>query len=222
MAGVGTVEKLQDKLAAQLGWRKKEIHVLRSAAARASASRDYYSRAGSVMLCAHWEGFLRSAVSYYVDHVFSQGLGISSLKPQFVAIYFFKHVRVAGEAAFPGSELHHVKLAKKITAALGEPLRRSSWEVNTNGNPSSTICSDLLRSVALDPQIGYDNARWSVTKVFIDSQVLAHRHKIAHGERISVSGEQFMSKSRRIVEICEDVFSLVVSAAAQRSYLKEE
>lgn len=218
MVSLKTLDKLEDRLASQLGWRKKEIAALRTASTRASSSREYYCRAGAVMLCAHWEGFLKSAVQAYVDHVFAQGLLISQLKPPFVSIFFFKAVRVAGEAKFPGSEQHHIKLAKKIISGISSPCRQAGWTVDTEGNPSSTVLSQLLASVGLDGQMGRDATAWSVTRVFIDSQILKDRHKIAHGERVYVSHSSFVDRSNRIIEMCEDLSRLVIAAANARSY----
>lgn len=213
-----TIERLQDRLDAQLAWRKKEIAALRNAATRAAVSREYYCRAGAVMLCAHWEGFLRIAVQSYVDHVFSQGLNIKKLKPQFVAIHFFKYVKTAGEANFPGSEQHHVKLAEKIIESFSGNCRKANWEAVTGGSPSSLVCSQLLSSIAIDPRIGYDEQKWSVAKVFIDSQILKDRHKIAHGERFPVDHEDFLSRSGRVIDMCEDLARLIVSSATSRAY----
>lgn len=218
MAGLASIETLQDRLDRQLGWRKKEIAALRNAAGRASISREYYCRAGSVMLCAHWEGFLKSSVQSYVDHVFSQQLAVTELTPQFVAVYFFKHVKVAGEAGFPGSEHHHLRLAKKFMDSLSTKCVESGWKVDTGGSPSSTVCSQILRSVGLDPTLGYDETAWSVVKVFIDSQMLKERHKVAHGERFLVQHEQFQERSGRVIKLCEDLATLIIGAASARAY----
>lgn len=214
-----SVNDLQNALDSNLAWRKKEVVALRNSAARAQISREYYCRAGSVMLCAHWEGFLRDAVRAYVDHVFAQEQHLSRLKPQFVAIHFFHDVKYASTANFPGSERHHVKLAKKIIASLADPKGRVGWTAETGGNPSSALCSDLLKSVALPPKMGYDESQWSVVKVFIDSQILKDRHKVAHGERFPVRPDEFRSRSGRLIEICEDLARLVTDAAINKSYL---
>jgi hypothetical protein len=213
-----SLERLQDVLDGQLSWRKKEIVALRNAALRSSVSREYFCRAGSVMLCAHWEGFLKSSIQAYVDHVFSQGLPLTELKPPFVAIYFFRYVKNAADAAFPGSESHHIKLAKKIVESVSGRCSKAGWDVDTNGNPSSSVCSQVLVSVGLDPRFGYDETAWSVVKVFIDSQILKDRHKIAHGERFPVRREHFIERSERVIKLCEDLAVLVMAAAGSRSY----
>lgn len=171
------------------------------------------------MLCAHWEGFLKSSVQVYVDHVFAQGLKVTELKSPFVAIYFFKYVKNASDSNYPGSEQHHIKLAKKIVGGLAGPCRQPGWSVTTEGNPSSAVLSGLLQSVGLDRQMGRDDTAWSVTKVFIDSQILKDRHKIAHGERLPIRHEDFLERSDRIIDMCEDLADLILSAAESRAYV---
>ncbi|WP_155953110.1 MAE_28990/MAE_18760 family HEPN-like nuclease [Pseudoxanthomonas suwonensis] len=211
-----TLEALQDQLDRSLAWRKKEIAALRRAATRASTSRSYYCRAGTVMLCAHWEGFLKDAVGKYLKFVFSRNLGADRLAPPFVAIAFYGCVKRAADATFPGAEHHHIELAKKIQAG-GRLV--ADWDVSTGGNPSSAVFSDILRSIGLDPHLGKDVAEWSVLKVFIDSQILADRHKIAHGEGLPVPHEEFYGRSSRVIEICEELAGAIMKAAKSKEYL---
>lgn len=213
-----SVEYLEDMLAREISWRKKEIVAFRSAADRSSSSKGYYCRAGSVMLCAHWEGFLKAAVQFYVDHVFSQSLQLDELVPPFVAIYFYKEVMGAGAAKFPGTEERHIKLARKILASASASCNRPGWKVDTEGNPSSLVTCNILASVGLDRLMGLDESGWMIQKVFIDSQLLKDRHRVAHGERYPIRGEDFRERSNRIIAMCESLLKLIVDAANSRSY----
>lgn len=211
-----TLEALQDQLDRSLAWRKKEIAALRRAATRASASRDYYCRAGTVMLCAHWEGFLKNAVEKYLNFVFSHELGSDRLAPNFVAIAFYGCVKKAIQTNFPGAENHHIELARKIQAGgrLG-----ADWNVSTGGNPGSAELSSILKSIGIDQYLGKEEGEWSVLKVFIDSQILSDRHKIAHGEGLPIPHEDFLRRASRIIEICEELSNAILDAARRGTYL---
>lgn len=213
-----TLEDLQSKLARDLAWRKREISGLRVSALRSDARRNYLFRAGLVLLCAHWEGFLRRSIECYVDHVFSQNLKIKELTPEFVALAYFSDVRRAGEANYPGSEENHLKLAKRILRGTEEICARSSWDIRTEGNPGTDVLARLLASVGLDTQLGFDAATRSAMKVYIDEQVVRDRHRVAHGEGFRVSRDEFLERTQRMLDLLDRVSTELLSAAENKAY----
>lgn len=210
-----TVLQLQEKIDRDLAWRKKEIVAILRATARASASKHYYCRAGVVMLCAHWEGFLKKSVSLYVKFVFSQGLNYAEMSDNFVAISFYDDVVEAAKATYPGAEQHHIKLSRKIRDAVTGPSR---WTVGTHGNPSSDVLSCLMQSVGVDAHLNMSATEWASTKTFIDSLLLAERHKIAHGEGLHVDGEVFRERVYLMLSLCQSISDAIISAAQVGSY----
>lgn len=210
-----TIEQLQGKIDRDLAWRKKEIVAILRGATRASAARQYYCRAGVVMLCAHWEGFLRRAVELYVKFVFSHGLPYQEMSDHFVAISFYDDVVEAAKANFPGAQQHHIKLSRKIRDARTGPPR---WKVSTNGNPSSEVLTGLMESIGVDGQLGMGAAEWARAKTFIDSLLLAERHKIAHGEGLQVDGQVFRQRVGIMISLCQSVASAIIFAAQNENY----
>ncbi|WP_457331558.1 MAE_28990/MAE_18760 family HEPN-like nuclease [Rhizobacter sp. P5_C2] len=214
---VQSLEGLQAALERDLSWRKKELSGLRISAMRSATERNYLFRAGLVLICAHWEGFLKKAVEKYVAHVFAQGLRLRDLAPVFVAQALFSDVRRASEAEFPGNETH-VRLAERIQLGLDVVCSHSGWLAKTEGNPSSTLVARLLGSVGVDAEMGLDAAGWSTTKVFIDEQVVADRHKVAHGEGFPVSKEQFLERSGRMLDLLDRLSAEIIRAAERKAY----
>lgn len=215
---VTTIEELQAALERDLAWRKKEISGLRLSAVRSDAGRDYLFRAGLVLLCAHWEGFLRRAVGLYTKHVFSQGLMVRELTPVFVAMSYFGDVKKAAEASYPGSQDHHVRLANRILEGVDVPCNKSTWEVRTESNPGTEVLVRLLSSVGLDPSLGLDAASWSATKVFIDEKVVRDRHAVAHGEGLRLPRDEFLDRASRLTTLIEGLSACVLSAAECGAY----
>lgn len=213
-----TVEDFQASLARDLSWRKQEITALRLSALRSSASRDYLFRAGLVLLCAHWEGFLRNSVECYIEHVFAQGLRVRELTPVFVAVAYFGDVRRAADAGFPGSQETHVRLAERILRGTDEVCSTAGWTARTEGNPSSEVLHRLMLSVGLNSQLGLDGASWSATRVFIDEQLLRDRHRVAHGDGFRVSRSEFLDRTRRMLGLLDRLSSELLNAAEQRTY----
>jgi hypothetical protein len=213
------LNRLEDTLAGDLSWRKKEIIAFRGSIARRSSTQKHFSRAGLVLLCAHWEGFLKKAVQAYVDFVFCQGIPLRKLSSKFIAISIFKDVKHAAEADYPGSELHCVRLARRMLDSLEGATSKAGWKVDTHGNASSTVTMQILSTVGLNEKLGLDDAEWFVVKAFIDEQLLKIRHKIAHGEGFPVDASDFYEKSRRVMSLFDSLHSLIMSAAVSKSYL---
>ncbi|WP_412023297.1 MAE_28990/MAE_18760 family HEPN-like nuclease [Burkholderia cepacia] len=213
-----TVEEFQAKIARELAWRKREITSLRLSARRSDSERNYLFRAGLVLLCAHWEGFLRKSIEIYFDHVFSQGLKIRELTPNFVAAAFFADVQRAGKADYPGSHETHGRLATRILMGLDEICTRSTWDAKTEGNPGTEVLARLLSSAGINPQLGLDAATWSTTKIFIDEQVVRDRHLVAHGEGFRITRSEFLERSKRILDLLDRISNEFINAAEIRAY----
>ncbi|WP_185753388.1 MAE_28990/MAE_18760 family HEPN-like nuclease [Stenotrophomonas rhizophila] len=210
-----TIVQLQEKIDRDLAWRKKEIVAILRATARVSASKQYYCRAGVVMLCAHWEGFLKKAVGLYVKFVFSQELKYTEMSDHFVAISFYDDVVEAAKANYPGARQHHLKLSKKIRDATTGPAR---WKVGTHGNPSSEVLSCLMESIGIDGQLNMSAAEWVAAKTFVDSLLLAERHKIAHGEGLQVDSDVFRERVTIVLSLCQAISDAILAAAQSESY----
>jgi hypothetical protein len=215
---VRTVEDFQSKIARELAWRKQEISGLRISARRSDGDRSYLFRAGLVLLCAHWEGFLRNSIELYFRHVFSQQLRIKELAPNFVAAAFFSDVQRAGKTDYPGSADTHGRLAQRILLGVDEVCTHSTWDVKTEGNPGTDVLARLLLSAGISPELGLDAAAWSTTKVFIDEQVVRDRHRIAHGEGFRLSRAEFIERSDRVLSLLDRVSGKLLDAAERKAY----
>jgi hypothetical protein len=215
---VRNLEEFQAKVARELAWRKQEISGFRISAKRSDGERSYLFRAGLVLLCSHWEGFLRKAVALYFQHVFSQQLRLKQLTPNFVAAAFFADVQRAGKTDYPGSSETHGRLAQRILLGVDEICTHSTWDVKTDGNPGTEVLARLLLSAGINPQLGLDAAAWSATKVFIDEQVVRDRHRVAHGEGFRLSRTEFLERSDRMLALLDRISAELVSAAELRLY----
>lgn len=217
---IKTLDDLQSKLQRELGWRKKEIANISLVARQSGPERHYFFRSGLVLLCAHWEGYLKTAVQRYMEHVLAQRLHLRELSAPFVAAILFKDVRRAAEANYPGSEQAHLRLARTVLAWFaGRADSVPCWDVATEGNPGSEVLARILASSGLDTQLGLDEARWAATKAFIDQQIVAARHQVAHGEYLKIERDELLERAARVTELLEAVTQTVLRAAECRSYM---
>lgn len=217
-----TVEGFEQKIARELAWRKQEISGLRLSVQRSHGDRNFLFRSGLVLLCAHWEGFLRESVQLYFRHVFAQQLRLRELAPNFVAAAFFSDVQRAGKSDNPGSEESHGRLAKRIMTSAEEVCTHSTWEVKTDGNPGTEVLARLLCSAGLNSQLGFDAATWSTTSVFINEQIVRDRNRIAHGEGFRLSKDQVLERSERMLGLLDHVSNELIGAAERQLYRAHE
>lgn len=209
----------QNKLQRELAWRKREISDYRALMRSVDDSANHIFRSTQVMLCAHWEGFLKQAVGLYLKHVFSQNLSLRKLRPELIAVAFYGDVMKAAEAKYPGSEFNHVSLAKIIVTAIDKRVSNVGWNVNTEGNPGTDVVDKILKSAGLNNQIGFDEASWSTTKVFINEQLVADRHAIAHGQMMVLGKDAMLERSERLLRLLDHLNDHLYEAATQRKYV---
>lgn len=210
---VSAIEELERKLARDLAWRKMEIASLRADARSSMDTRYYFFRAALVMLSAHWEGFLKSSLRAYGEFVFAQRLRAKELATEFVALAFFNDVKRAAECDFPGSRDHHLRLAEGIIRRSAEEFSEFSYSFETGGNPGTDTLRKLMLSVGFDPHLEMGSAEWAAHRVYIDEQIVGDRNRVAHGEGLRITQDQFVERCSRMIELLERLVSLVLTAA---------
>jgi len=84
-----SVNALYDNIESDFAWRRKELHIFsKRIPPENNAYQSVLLRAGIPLLYAHWEGFILSSASHYLQHVSMQKLNHKELQPQFVALCF--------------------------------------------------------------------------------------------------------------------------------------
>jgi hypothetical protein len=86
---IRTLEHLNKRLSDDLAWRKKEISDLKSLIETKSFSPSKHNavlRSGVTLLYAHWEGYIKTAATSYLEFVARQKLTYDELAINFVAV----------------------------------------------------------------------------------------------------------------------------------------
>ena len=87
--------------------------------------------------------------------------------------------------------------------------------IDTHSNPSSDILKELLLSLGLETDIFKTKAN------YIDRSLLANRHRIVHGERITLEYKDFFSTFNVIMKILNEYRDFLIDAAAEGLYKKQ-
>jgi MAE_28990/MAE_18760-like HEPN len=181
-----TAEALVDHLAEALAWRKVELSRFEVMIQGAPSSDIELAlcRAGVVMTCAHWEGFVKEAAQAYLNFVACQRLSYRQLNASLCATALKSDIVNAGQSKKTSA---HLDLTTFVRDHLDDPAT-IDWHgvVATESNLSSAVFADVLATVGF-PQLNIYQLRAN----FIDAQLLEHRHAVAHGERRPASRNDF-------------------------------
>lgn len=82
-----TFDQLSDKVIGEFSWRRKELTLLKNKIPNTKNSfQTAMIRATLPLLYAHWEGFVKLSLSYYLEFISGKGLKNNELKTQFLAL----------------------------------------------------------------------------------------------------------------------------------------
>lgn len=208
---IRTGEQLEQALADDLIWRKKELSELRFLV---NASKPFPERHRAIMrgtvalLYAHWEGYVRSGGRAYLEYVAFQRLTYQDLASSFVALSARKMFHDAGAKRISA----HIQLIDFFR--LGQAARSNvpyKDGINTESNLSSVVAEEIVRT------LGLDFSFYETKRKLIDGLV-AKRNSIAHGEDVSIDVASFEGLQMDVLNMIEVFRNLVSNAAATAAF----
>ena len=226
MSKINTVEELTKKLDNDLAWRKKEISYLREAVKNSAQSEKdakdnfnptvYLSRAGFVLLYAHWEGFIKKAAENYLEFVAAQKLRCNELVPPFLSLALKKASAKDRETAKETD--FYINMVNFMLEGLSNQAEFPSDSISTKSNLNSKVLTDILRIIDID------HSEYESTLKLIDSGLVEIRNAVAHGERRDQNTDQdkLTDLSEKIFKLIANVQTKILNAAEQKAYKKHE
>jgi hypothetical protein len=200
MKGIRTLEQLSDSLAEDLAWRKQELSALKSlieSASASSAKGKMLLRSGITILYAHWEGFIKSAASKYLEYVAMQRLKYSELSSNFIALGLKTKLNHANES---NKATIFTEAVDFIRAQLDEQSSIPYKDVVQTG---SNLSSSILREITC--LLGLDYSLYETKQVLIDEKLLARRNSIAHGNFLQLDQPDYLELHEQVVGMM-DIF----------------
>lgn len=174
---IRSTSELVDFLDEELSWRKKELTTMRFLTGSSRPhERTALLRAGVCILYAHWEGFVKSAATGYVNYVALKGLKYRELSPSMVALGLREKLRAA-EAT------NRLTVHTDIAVFLMSDMRENAalrWDdaVNARDNLNSVVLQEIAHLLDLD------FAPYETKRALLDERLLANRNRISHGQRL--------------------------------------
>ncbi|MCX2780959.1 MAE_28990/MAE_18760 family HEPN-like nuclease [Microbulbifer thermotolerans] len=192
MSKIRTIERLQSLLDEELSWRIKEIATLKILVKRSdNIASSTAVRAAIPLLYGHWEGFIKSSATYYLQFINGQSLKYSDLTSCFVVFGVKKKLNdieasMASETSIAAVEFLMNELNNTAKLKVDSAIR-------TEFNLSSKVFVNILKS------IGFGVDRYEARFNLIDESLLKRRNYIAHGEYLDVEADGFRDLADEIL-----------------------
>jgi hypothetical protein len=208
---IQTAEDLNDALSAELAWRRKELHGLRSVIRlNPGNNRDSLIRCGVTVLYAHWEGFVKTSSTAYLEYVSRRQLRYAELRPNFVALA----LRPQLNAALSTSRVEALSELVEFLLTKAEEKTTIQWRnaVNTKSNLSSKVFRQIVAT------LGLDYSYYASKEKLLDERLLLSRNNIAHGKYLLVDEDAFMELYDEVLEIMSHLRTQIDNAASTLSF----
>lgn len=226
---IRTIEELSEKLDADAQWRKKEIIDMKSFC-RANDFPPCMLRSAFVLVCAHFEGAIKYASNAYIAYISAQKILGKDLRVEISAI----SVRKKKHSLFQSSGTKKVRISV-VSDVLSEYDRicQSEFYIKLNeddmipeideedpalpmgGNPTPEVLFDISTILDLD----YANL-FELRSAFIDKELLKPRHCVAHGEKRTISEQEFEAASNYVIEIIDKFKTGIINSAQENKHLR--
>ncbi|OGP53347.1 MAG: hypothetical protein A2Y65_05520 [Deltaproteobacteria bacterium RBG_13_52_11] len=208
---IRTEENLFDRLAEDLIWRKREITILRWLMEKASPDRlGPLLRSTVALVYAHWEGFIKTAGTAYLEFVHFRRLKHSELAPNFVALAARSMLRRAGAT---NKVAAHLEVTKFFLSRLNEQSRLPYRDgVDRGGNLSSGLLKEIVET------LGLEFTPFETKVHLIDERLLRARNTIAHGEYLVVDVAAVDELAEEVLGMLEAFRAQIDNAAALGTY----
>lgn len=210
MAGIRTLDQLQDALDKEMSWRLKEVKAFSVASKTNGPERRYFIRAGVALLYAHWEGFVKTSSEQYLSFVGNRRLKYSELKSCFSVFGLKSKLQTL---AISRQSLANVNAFDFILLELGQTARlQIDSAIDTESNLTSKVFSNIARSLDID--LALYASRFNL----IDESLVHRRNKIAHGEFLDIGGKEFGELLDAVLQIMRDYKTDLQNAASTAAY----
>jgi len=208
------LNELLDLLDREFAWRFKELTTINSnIRSSPKVGKPMLIRCATALLYAHWEGFIKNVAEAYLYHVSIRRLRYSELSKAFIALSI--RSKLLDLEAITQSEKHQdivEFLLSDLNTTANIPVQGI---IKTKSNLNSNLFRDIVFTLGLD----YSN--FELKEHLIDTQLLAWRNSIAHGQWLYPKESDFDVLFREVLGIIRHFKDQVSNAAALKLYRRE-
>jgi hypothetical protein len=197
----------------EFAWRRKELSTIRADVGSAAVnSRPVRLRAGTALLYAHWEGFVRAASEAYVEFVARRRLQYRQLCPGLLTLALRTRLNALISTDDASAHLAFVDFVLGDLASHARLPKLGAIKTGANLN------SQRLKVIVLT--LGLDYTPFELKENLIDQQLLNWRNRIAHGRLLLPTEDDFEELYQEISALLRNFKDQIANAVALKGYLR--
>ncbi len=215
MSKIRTTEHFIDFVSRDISWRTKELAVLFSLIKKTptnTVKSRTMIRAGVTVLYAHWEGFIKSTSTAYLEFISRQDLSYKDLTICFRAIAIKEKMNIAASA----TPLKADVLIEVTDFLLNQQDEKCflNWDklINTRSNLNSVVLKEIILAIGLDYSL------FATKEKLIDSVLLHYRNNIAHGKSMYPTLTDYEDLYKEITNLIAFFRNQIENAAVLEAY----
>lgn len=207
-------EELIDYLTADLAWRKKELTTLYNNVETANSKNlSTALRCASVLLYAHWEGFVKNSAESYLTYIKFQKLNLNQVNSNILALSLKQKI---SEFSLTNKATLHVQFIDFFQKNLNEKASFSETDsIKTQSNLNSIILKEIFAT------IGLDITNYDLKSNLIDKQLLKYRNDIAHGNQPPLNKQEYKILHAEIITMLDNIHADISNSAVLDKYKKD-
>lgn len=215
------IEELQKRLDEESKWRKLEITFLfKEANAKYKIGNkqnkedasSFFIRTSIVSICGHWEGFVKKSALLYLKLIASEELFYKELALSFSGL--FLKINHIGKKGTKKTKFYADLVEKLENEKFNESITNSDFIIDTESNLKYNVLEDILFTLNIPAQ------EYETRKMIVD-KLLDKRNRIAHGERDSLTFDEYKELKEGILELIEILKTDILNNLTQRKYLRQ-
>lgn len=204
-----TLDGLTTKLSDELGWRRKELTIIKNKIPRdKNAIQAALLRSAIPLLYAHWEGFVKVTLTCYLEYVSNKHLRNDELQYPFVALSLQNIVGQLGVNSI-------IDKTKIIQSLFVEHSKRSNIPKKNIINTKSNLKFDVFQEILYI--LNLDESHYSSKKDLINDLVDMRNH-IAHGEYLIIDYHTYIIYHNDIIALFEAIKTEIENSALLEGY----
>lgn len=206
---IANIDSLISKIDEDLSWRKKELHYIKSQIPQTSSPKQSaLIRSAIPLLYAHWEGFAKKSLEYYLSYVSSKCLKHSELKPQFIALSLSN---IIGQM----EAVNIVNKTKMIEGLFSNMDRKSKIPTKDIIQTKSNLNYNVFQEIIFT--LGVPEEQFSHNKFFINDLVDCRNH-IAHGNYLKIDYKNCIAMYADLISLLETLKTELINSATLDRY----
>lgn len=207
-------EELIDQLTEDLAWRKKELTTLYNNVETANLKNlPTALRCASVLLYAHWEGFVKNSAESYLTYIKFQRLNLNQVNSNILALSLKQKMT---EFSMTNKATLHVQFIDFFQNNLYEKASFSETDsIKTQSNLNSIILKEIFAT------IGLDITNYDLKSNLIDKQLLKYRNEIAHGNQPPLNKQEYEVLHGEIIGMLDNIYTDISNSAILDKYKKK-